>query len=115
LFRPYNSSSDPYKCDVYSFGIVCYEILSGNIPFSNIYNAREVKKTVLDGGHPELPTECPELLKNLIGRCWSLDASQRPKFGDICAELRHLKSLLLSMPCKYLFVIMFVAYFISVL
>jgi hypothetical protein len=70
---------------------------------------------VLDGGHPELPTECPELLKNLIGRCWSLSARQRPKFGEICAKLRHLKSLLLSMPCTYLFVIMFVAYFISVL
>jgi predicted Ser/Thr protein kinase len=105
----------PFKCDVYSFAMVCYEILSGNIPFSNIYNSREVKKMVLDGGHPELPTECPELLKNLIGRCWSLSARQRPKFGEICAKLRHLKSLLLSMPCTYLFVIMFVAYFISVL
>jgi serine/threonine protein kinase len=105
----------PFKCDVYSFAMVCYEILSGNIPFSNISNRSEVKKMVLDGGHPELPTECPEPLKDLIERCWSLDASLRPKFGDICAELRHLKFRLLSMLCKYLFVIMFVAYFISVL
>jgi serine/threonine protein kinase len=105
----------PFKCDVYSFAMVCYEILSGDIPFSHISSASEVKKMVLDGGHPELPTRCPELLKNLIERCWSLSASQRPKFGEICAELRHFKSLLLSMACTYLFVIMFVAHFISVL
>jgi serine/threonine protein kinase len=105
----------PFKCDVYSFALVCFEILSGDIPFSNISSLSEVKKMVLDGEHPELPTECPELLKNLIERCWSLDASQRPKFGDICADLRHLKFLLLSMPCKCLFVIMFVACFVSVL
>jgi predicted Ser/Thr protein kinase len=103
----------PFKCDVYSFGMVCYEILSGDIPFSNIYSPSEVKKMVLDGGHPELPNECPELLKNLIRRCWSLDASQRPKFGDICVDLRHLKYLLLSMPCKYLFVIICCLFHIS--
>jgi serine/threonine protein kinase len=105
----------PFKCDVYSFAMVYYEILSGNIPFSNLSSPSEVKKMVLEGGHPELPTHCPGLLKNLIERCWSLDPRQRPKFGYICADLRHLKFLLLSMPCKYLFVIMFVAYFISVL
>jgi hypothetical protein len=110
----------PFKCDVYSFGMVCYEILTGEIPFSSITNlvdvkktVLDVKKTVLDGGRPTLPEECPTLLEALIEKCWTQDACQRPCFGQICAKLRHLKCLLL-LSCKYFFVgikIAFIAYF----
>ncbi|KAG0624568.1 hypothetical protein M758_3G257300 [Ceratodon purpureus] len=85
----------PFKCDVYSFGIVCYEILTGELPFSTTSSPRDVKKMVLDGGRPPLPYECPVTLKRLIERCWSPDASKRPRFDDICSELRYLKYLLL--------------------
>jgi hypothetical protein len=88
----------PFKSDIYSFAMVCYELLSGQIPFWNISNANDVKKMVLDGMRPTLP-QCPQLMKNLIERCWSPDASQRPSFDDICVELWHLKCYLL-LPCK---------------
>jgi serine/threonine protein kinase len=92
----------PFKSDIYSFGMVCYEILTGDIPFSNL-NPSDIKKQVLDLGRPPLPHQCPLLLKRLIKRCWSADPSKRPSFGEICAELRHLKCLLL-MPCKSRFI-----------
>jgi len=88
----------PFKSDVYSFAMVCYEVLSGQIPFSNTSNTSDIKKMVLGGKRPTLPP-CPQLMKNLIERCWSPDASHRPSFDDICAELRHLKFNLL-LPCK---------------
>jgi serine/threonine protein kinase len=85
----------PYKCDVYSFAMVCYEILTGEVPFSSLGNPGDVKKLVLDGGRPELPRECPKELKRMIKSCWSWDPSHRPCFNDICANLRYLKFLLL--------------------
>ncbi|KAG0585086.1 hypothetical protein KC19_3G256900 [Ceratodon purpureus] len=85
----------PFKRDIYSFAMVCYEILTGYTPFSSLSNP-EVKKLVLDGGRPPLPSECPLLLRNLIERCWSPEARNRPRFDEICAELCYLKYLFLS-------------------
>ncbi|KAG0624570.1 hypothetical protein M758_3G257500 [Ceratodon purpureus] len=85
----------PFKCDIYSFAMVCFEILTGDLPFqtSNLY---DVKKMVLDGIRPSLPDGCPSLLKHLIERCWSPDAGQRPRFSEICTELCYMKCLFLS-------------------
>lgn len=92
----------PFKIDVYSFGMLCYEILSGSVPFS-AFSPREVKKKVLAGERPELPERCPERLRTLIKECWSSDASKRPNFHHICVELRHLECAHL-MRCKCLLV-----------
>ncbi|KAG0569169.1 hypothetical protein KC19_6G070600 [Ceratodon purpureus] len=81
----------PLKCDIYSFAMVGYEILTGKIPFPNISNPKEVKRLVLKGERPQLPDRCPTRLKNLIKRCWSEDPQKRPAFGDICTELWHMK------------------------
>ncbi|KAG0612965.1 hypothetical protein M758_6G066400 [Ceratodon purpureus] len=80
----------PLKCDIYSFAMVGYEILTGNLPFPNISNA-EVRRLVLKGERPQLPDGCPDKLKDLIKRCWSEDPQKRPPFGYICTTLRHLK------------------------
>ncbi|KAG0612962.1 hypothetical protein M758_6G066100 [Ceratodon purpureus] len=86
----------PLKCDIYSFAMVCYEILTGKLPFPNISSQREVRRLVLKGERPQLPDGCPDRLKELIHRCWSDDPQKRPAFGDICKELRQLKCLLLT-------------------
>lgn len=89
------------KPDVHSFAMVCYEILTGKQPYSEVYSLNEVKKMISAGERPTLPQQrhCPDMLKRLIESCWHQDPSQRPSFPDICKELRHLKcSLLLA--CK---------------
>lgn len=100
-----NSESDnlvkryPFKTDVYSFGMVCLEILTGDVPFPDM-RPNEVKRAVCAGERPELPDQCHYKLKALIKKCWNQEASERPSFGEICLELRHLKSLHLT--CKSL-------------
>jgi serine/threonine protein kinase len=103
-------ASYPFKRDIYSFAMVCYEILTGDMPFSSTSSQMDVKKMVLDGVRPPLPYECPLLLKHLIERCWSPDARERPRFDEICAELRYFKYLFLS-PCKCLFLITFAIFY----
>ncbi|KAG0587716.1 hypothetical protein KC19_2G186400 [Ceratodon purpureus] len=91
----------PFKSDIYSFGMLCFEILTGHVPFSDV-PPRIVRELVVSGGRPPLPSQCPPLLKSLIERCWNQDPSKRPSFGEICAELRHLKCELL-MPLAFSF------------
>ncbi|KAG0559221.1 hypothetical protein KC19_10G088400 [Ceratodon purpureus] len=73
------------KCDVYSFGMTCYELISGCLPFedhpSNDYDM------VLNGSRPELPSDLNPLFKDIITSCWSADPLERPTFDDIIDKL----------------------------
>jgi hypothetical protein len=82
--------------DVYSFGIMCYEILSGKPPFEAGYTTGQMFKRVRDGVRPELPATCPLMLASLIERCWASDPNSRPDFQSICLELRHIKTMLIT-------------------
>lgn len=86
----------PFKVDIYSFGMVCYELLTGKVPFSTVCSIKEVKRMVLNGDRPILPDECPQSLKTLILSCWNSEASLRPSFEEICKELRFLRYFLLT-------------------
>ena len=81
--------------DVYSFGIVCYEILSGERVFEDCFLSG-LHKRVRDGLRPTLPGTCPRSLATLIERCWASDPNSRPDFERICLELRHIKAMLIT-------------------
>ena len=89
------SSFHPYKGDVYSFGMLCFEILIGELPFSTINDNREVKRKVLAGIRPVLPVQCPQELKRLIESCWDSAPKKRPDFPKICEALMGLNFSLL--------------------
>jgi serine/threonine protein kinase len=86
----------PFKADVYSFALVCYEILTGKEPFEGEKMSDLYKRVVLEHARPELPKTCPRRLVSLIRRCWDHDPLSRPDFPEICKELRYMKGLLLT-------------------
>jgi len=97
LFGNFDQSSNPslskrypFKVDIYSFGMVCYEILTGNIPFPNHTSMTELRKKIKDGLWPNLPEHCPQQLSKLIQACYHSDPATRPSFFEICVELRHI-------------------------
>ncbi|KAG0602655.1 hypothetical protein M758_10G030800 [Ceratodon purpureus] len=86
----------PFQSDIYSFAIICYEILTGEVPFYEIGTQSDVKKKVVGGLRPVLPIHCPSNLKTLIERCWSQLPEGRPSSDTICSELKYLKYLLIT-------------------
>jgi len=82
------------KADVYSFGIMCSEILSGKLPFDGVPRCDLDNRLKEEDLRPELPTNCAGLT-SLIKECWAWDATQRPRFLEIFERLKSLKSELL--------------------
>jgi serine/threonine protein kinase len=93
--EPHDPRAHPFKADVYSFAIVCSEILTLKEHFPDV-PLRRLLKHIRDGRRPELPDGCPRRLASLIKRCWELEPRSRPDFPEICRELRYIKGLLLT-------------------
>jgi serine/threonine protein kinase len=85
----------PFKANVYSFAIVCSEILTLEEPFPDV-RMGGLLKHIRDGWRPKLPYGCPRRLASLIKRCWELEPRSRPDFPEICRELTYIKGLLLT-------------------
>ena len=76
--------------DVWSFGIVCWEVLSsGERPYFNWLN-QDVIQRVEAGYRLPPPKECPEALHMLMLDCWRSDRSLRPTFANIVTTLESL-------------------------
>eukprot|EP00505_MAST-04D_sp_SCG-Rhode-Island_P000852 Stramenopile-MAST_4_protein_852 len=56
--------------DVYSLGIVLWEILTAEVPYDNIQFSSQVTRHVLEGGRPCIPKGTDVRIGNLIERCW---------------------------------------------
>ncbi|GJW85423.1 integrin-linked protein kinase 1-like protein [Tanacetum coccineum] len=76
--------------DVYSFGIILYEMMEGVQPFYPKPPEEAVKLMCVDVQRPTFKTKSkyyPPDLKELIEECWYPDLSIRPKFSEIIIRL----------------------------
>jgi tetratricopeptide (TPR) repeat protein len=83
VFKNEEGSQDySFPADVWSYGITCYEVLTGEVPFEGETLA-QLRQNILCGLRPILPETCPGVLKYLLMQCWSLMPYHRPNFSDI--------------------------------
>ncbi|XP_014114055.1 PREDICTED: ephrin type-A receptor 10, partial [Pseudopodoces humilis] len=76
--------------DVWSFGIVMWEVMSyGERPYWDMSH-QDVMKAVEDGFRLPAPANCQPPLHQLMLNCWQKDRSQRPKFSQIHNTLSKL-------------------------
>jgi serine/threonine protein kinase len=74
--------------DVYGFGMVCYELLTGHIPFQSEGVRRTDYDAVLSGRRPKLPDYLSPGMTQLLLKCWHQDPCQRPSWDQIKKTLR---------------------------
>lgn len=73
-----------YKIDVYSFGIMMYEIISDSFPFQKLdKNVIKIKHRQYAKTHPLFGFPIKKSIHNLIESCWDEVPDKRPTFDDI--------------------------------
>jgi len=75
------------RVDVYFFGTVFYELLTGLKPFAAVKRDRDVARMVAHGERPEIPDQVPDVVAKLVRRCWSGHPKKRPSFKEIVKVL----------------------------
>ncbi|XP_069384020.1 mixed lineage kinase domain-like protein [Paralichthys olivaceus] len=78
------------ECEIYSFGIVLWEIATRRRPFEGCSNEDIYQKVYKDKFQEPLPDDCPEQLAHLINACRDYDSFQRPSAGVLLDKLRSV-------------------------
>lgn len=78
------------KTDVWSFGILMWEIVTlGSTPYPGLA-AAEVMRRVRDGYRLEKPEHCKREMYNIMYYCWDPDPNERPSFSELTCLLDKL-------------------------
>ena len=78
------------KSDVWSFGIVLWEIVTyGDVPYPEM-EARDVIHKLEDGYRMPEPSHCPKGLYPIMSDCWEMNAKDRPTFDSLKLRLEEL-------------------------
>ncbi|RHZ86004.1 hypothetical protein Glove_57g124 [Diversispora epigaea] len=73
--------------DVYSFGIIAYEIVTGFPPYPDIPHDKDLAMKICNGLRPKIPFHTPKLITRMIMRCWDARVTHRPTFKELYDEL----------------------------
>lgn len=79
------------KVDVYSFGLLLWEMVTGRVPYEDMTPIQAAFAVVNKKLRPVIPDECPSCLRALMEQCWASVAEKRPEFWQIVKFLEHLE------------------------
>lgn len=77
-----------YESDVFSFGIVAWEVLSTELPWANKTRPRDIICAVLKGLRPVFPVDAPIDIADVAKACWAEEPEARPKFSAIMEGMK---------------------------
>ncbi|XP_078571960.1 mitogen-activated protein kinase kinase kinase zak-1-like isoform X3 [Branchiostoma floridae x Branchiostoma japonicum] len=77
-------------CDTYSFGVVVWELLTGEVPFKGVEGFQVAWLVVERNERLTIPSSSPPKLATLMNQCWETDPKKRPTVREILATLEGM-------------------------
>ena len=78
------------KADIFAFGIILWELETCQEPYEGLDFERITWLVGHDNYRPEIPTSCPDVLRNLMQQCWDKEREKRPDVDHIIDTLLEL-------------------------
>lgn len=79
--------TETWMSNVYSFGMVLWEMVTGEVAYSSYSPVQAAVGIAACGLRPEIPRDCPPVLRSLMVKCWNSSPSRRPPFSEILTIL----------------------------
>ncbi len=76
--------------DVYSFGIVLWEIWARDQPFKDLKTIWAIRAAVVEGVRPPVPGDAPTAFSELMQQCWQAEPAARPSFTSCLQALSRI-------------------------
>ncbi|XP_077476885.1 mitogen-activated protein kinase kinase kinase 10 isoform X3 [Stigmatopora argus] len=84
------SSTFSKGSDVWSYGVLLWELLTGEVPFRGIDGLAVAYGVAMNKLALPIPSTCPQSFARILEGCWSPDPHSRPRFVEI---LDHLTAI----------------------
>uniref|UniRef100_A0A8P4GBW6 non-specific serine/threonine protein kinase n=1 Tax=Dicentrarchus labrax TaxID=13489 RepID=A0A8P4GBW6_DICLA len=98
VIRMQDSNPYTFQSDVYGYGVVLFELMSGTLPYSNINNRDQiifmVGRGYLSPDLSKLYSTSPKSMKRLIVDCLKFKRDERPLFPQILVAIEQVQDLL---------------------
>ena len=79
-----------FASDIYSIGILMWEISSGQTPFNNCEHNYDLAMKIVNGMRPKIRSKIPSEYEKLMKQCWDADPLKRPDAETLLNEIRKM-------------------------
>ncbi|XP_066329868.1 probable serine/threonine-protein kinase SIS8 [Miscanthus floridulus] len=87
------------KCDVYSFGVILWELATMRVPWGGLNPMQVVGAVGFQHRRLDIPKDVDPQVASIISSCWDNDPSKRPAFSQLLSPLKQLQRLVVTESC----------------